>query len=122
MVLNVLLLSSPSVVGELGVGVSLVFVCVPHPHLQVHQRMVGGVVTSEHRNFGHSVRSPVERKLFFHSNLVIRAPSKIYSKVGIVVVGLGLSHAALVIVNSIPSYIGALRVVHTRSPRTYIPH
>ena len=65
MVLHVLLLS-PSVVGELGVGVRLVFVRVAHPHLQVQQRMVGGVVTSQHRHFGHSVRSPVEISNVFH--------------------------------------------------------
>ena len=64
-VLHVLLLS-PSVVRELGVGVSLVFVRVAHPHLQVQQRMVGGVVTSQHRHFGHSVRSPVEISNAFH--------------------------------------------------------
>ena len=51
---------------------------------------------------------------------LVDSPSEIYSQVGVVVVGLALSHGALVIVNSVASHIGALSVVHTRSPRTYI--
>ena len=115
-------LPSPCVVSELDVGVGLVFVRVPHPHLQVRQWTRHGVVSAKHRNFGHSVRSSEEIKVILSSKLLISSnpPSEIYSEVGIVVVGLGLSHADLVIINSVPSYIGTLSVEHTRRPNTYI--